>query len=80
MYGTLPVGTGKSIILAALAQRLLPSGRILVIIHRQDIAVQLAQTFEQAGLQVGLLMQGYRNVETQIVVATIQTLKRPMSP
>ncbi len=74
MYITLPVGTGKSIILAAFTQSLLSSGRVLVLIHRQDIAKQLAETFEQAGLPVGLLMQGYRNIEARIVVATTQSL------
>ena len=74
MHFTLPVAAGKSFILAAFALHQSSSGRILVLIHRQDIAKQLAATFEQAGLHTGLLMQGYSNIESDVVVATTQSL------
>ena len=74
MYLTLPTGTGKSIILAALAVSLLEKGRILVLIHRQDIAKQLATTLKEEGLNVGLLMQGQRVLSALVTVATIQSL------
>ena len=40
MYATLPTGTGKSVILACVAAQRQHAGRILVLIYRQDIALQ----------------------------------------
>lgn len=57
-YIDLPTGTGKSTIAAAFAaQRLKETqGRVLALVHRQDLAVQLAKTLRQEELEVGLLM------------------------
>lgn len=74
MYVTLPTGTGKSTIIAALAALLLDTGRVLVLIHRQDIAKQLATTLKEEGLDVGLLMQGQRMLSAPVIVATTQSL------
>ena len=40
LYVTLPTGTGKSILLARFAADRVSQGRVLVLIHRQDIARQ----------------------------------------
>lgn len=55
MYVELPTGTGKSTIAAAFAaQRLQETGgRVLALVHRQDLVRQLAHTFEREGLPVG---------------------------
>ncbi len=74
MYITLPTGVGKSVILAAVAARRLQAGRILVLIHRQDIATQLSKTFQQMDFEVGLVMQGHREFASLVVVATPQSL------
>jgi superfamily II DNA or RNA helicase len=74
LYVTLPTGTGKSVILAAVATQELEAGRILILIHRQEIALQLVQTLRQAELEVGLLMQGRRELTAPTVVATVQSL------
>ncbi len=74
MYEILPTATGKSLILASVAEHRLPAGRVLVLIHRQDIAMQLVRTLEQMGLTVGLLMQGHRELTAPVVVATTQSL------
>ena len=74
MYITLPTGTGKSVILTALAAHLLQTGRILVLVHRQDIAKQLFREFEEEELEVGLLMQGHRILAAPIVVTMTQSL------
>ena len=63
LYVTLPTGTGKSLILARFARDRVPQGRILVLIHLQDIARQLVRTVCDEGLEVGLLMQGHRDME-----------------
>lgn len=74
LYIELPTGTGKSTIAAALAAQRQAYGRTLVLVHRQDLALQLAETLRQENLDVGLLMQGSRTLNTPIVVATIQSL------
>lgn len=70
LYILLPTGTGKSIILVSLATHALQTGRALVLVHLQDIALQLAATFHQIGIEAGLLMQGYRQIDRPVVIAT----------
>jgi Helicase conserved C-terminal domain len=41
---------------------------------RQYLALQLAETLRQEGLEVGLLMEGSRALHTPVVVATVQSL------
>jgi superfamily II DNA or RNA helicase len=76
LYVDLPTGTGKSTIAAAFAAQRLgqTQGRVLVLVHRQDLVLQLAETLRQEGLEVGLLMQGSRVLDPPVVVATIQSL------
>jgi hypothetical protein len=50
-------------------------GRQLVLIHRQEIALQLARTLAREGLDVGLLMQGQRQLDRSVVVATLPSLE-----
>ncbi len=78
LYATLPTGTGKGVILASLAVQRRCVGRILVLIHRQDIALQLVKVLRQAELEVGLLMQGYRELSAPVVVATTQSVTPTM--
>lgn len=74
IYATLPTGTGKGVILAAVAARRLCHGRVLVLVHRQDIAVQLVKTLKHTELEVGLLMQSHRDIAAPVIVATTQSL------
>src|SRR6266702_4816631 len=75
-YLDLPTGTGKSTLAAAFAAQRLGQtpGRVLALVHRQDLALQLAETLSQEELEVGLLMEGSRTVHTPVVVATVQSL------
>jgi superfamily II DNA or RNA helicase len=74
LYIELPTGTGKSTIAAAFAEQRQALGRILALVHRQDLAQQLANTFRREGLEVGLLMEGTRTLHSPVVVATVQSL------
>jgi superfamily II DNA or RNA helicase len=74
LYVTLPTGTGKSMILTAIAAQEQEVSRVLVLVHLQEIALQLVQTLRQVGLEVGLLMQGRRELTAPTVVATVQSL------
>src|SRR5207302_4177593 len=57
------------------AQRLKRTqGRVLGLVHRQDLALQLAETLRQEELEVGLLMEGSHTLNTLVVVATVQSL------
>lgn len=47
---------------------------MLALVHRQDLVRQLAETFRQEELEVGLLMEGSRALHTPVVVATVQSL------
>ena len=76
LYIELPTGTGKSTIAAAFAKQRLQEtgGRVLALVHRQDLVRQLAHTFAREGLPVGQLMEGERAVGAPVVVSTIQSL------
>lgn len=76
LYVDLPTGTGKSTIAAVFAALRLgqTQGRVLVLVHRQDLALQLAETFREEELEVGLLMEGSHTLHTPAVVATVQSL------
>ncbi len=78
LYVTLPTGTGKSLILARFARDRVVQGRVLVLIHLQDIARQLVQTLREEGLEVGLLMQGHRDKEQVVLVATLPSLMQSL--
>jgi superfamily II DNA or RNA helicase len=75
-YVDLPTGTGKSTLAAAIAAQRLgqTQGRVLALVHRQDLALQLAETLRQEELEVGLVMEGSRMLTTPVVVATVQSL------
>lgn len=73
-YVDLPTGTGKSTIIAAFAALRISVGRILALVHRQDLALQLSQTLKQEGLEVGLVMENICQLNAPVVVATIQSL------
>ncbi len=73
-YVDLPTGTGKSTIAAAFAAQRLARGRVLALVHRQDLALQLAQTLRREDLEVGLVMEGSRVLDTPVVVTTVQSL------
>jgi superfamily II DNA or RNA helicase len=74
LYVHLPTGTGKGVILAALAAQEQEVGRVLVLVHRQEIALQLVETLQQAGVEGRLLMEGRRELTAPTVVATVQPL------
>jgi superfamily II DNA or RNA helicase len=76
LYVELPAGTRKSTIAAAFAAQRLgqTQERVLMLVHRQDLALQLTETLRQEGLGVGLLTQGSRVLYPPVMVATIQSL------
>ena len=76
-YLALPTGSGKSIVLAAIAQRRLSVGRILVVAHRIEIAEQLRATLETVcEVLIGLIGDARCEYpDAAIVVAMVQSLR-----
>jgi superfamily II DNA or RNA helicase len=75
-YIDLPTGIGKSTLAAAFAAQRLgqTQGRVLTLVHRKDLALQLDEPLRQEELEVGLVMESSRTLHTPVVVATVQCL------
>ena len=76
-YLAMPTGSGKTIVLAAIAQRRLTLGRILVVTHRIEIAEQIRGAIEAVcGTLVGLIGDGRsESPEAAIIVGMVQSLR-----
>ena len=73
------VGSGKSVMLAAIVQRL--GLRTLILAHRREIVGQLASHLKNAGLTCGLIQAGNTpRPDLPVQVASIQTLNRRTKP
>ena len=75
-YLALPTGSGKTFVLAAIAQRRLSVGRILVVAHRIEIAEQIRAALEAVcDVPIGLIGDAQcEHPEAAIVVAMVQSL------
>lgn len=73
----LPTGTGKTVLFAALAEKRAPSGRVLILVHRDELVRQTINKLRDIDLIAGVVkadeLDGYR---TQFTVASVQTLSR----
>ncbi|MGQ9533552.1 MAG: DEAD/DEAH box helicase family protein, partial [Desulfotomaculales bacterium] len=75
---SLPTGTGKTIIFAALAREL--NCRTLVLAHRDELVRQAADKFQMVwpDVSLGVVKADENNFrDKQVVVASVQTLTRP---
>lgn len=77
----LPTGTGKAILFARICER--ATGRVLILVHRNELATQAVDKIKRAtGIVCGLEMAEYRagvdrdlfEPHNKVVVATVQTL------
>lgn len=78
----LQTGGGKSVILAAIAQNAQAAGRrVLFIVHRKELVMQLVGHLYNRGIHAEVIMAGcaYRP-EADFNVASIQTLTRREAP
>jgi superfamily II DNA or RNA helicase len=69
-------GLGKTIIFAALAERM--GGRTLILAHRDELVAQAAAKVREVwpGVDVGIVKADLDYVHSQVVVASVQTLAR----
>ena len=73
---TLPTGCGKSVVFSAVMDEVMrcqPDRRILVLAHREELILQAKQHAENAGLEAGVEMGGYRAYREPVVISTVQT-------
>lgn len=72
-------GTGKTYA-SAFAMQKLKAGRVLFLVHREQIARQAMASYQRVfgdGYSFGLLGGGQRDYEAQFLFSTIQTFSRP---
>lgn len=74
---SLPTGSGKTIIMAAIAKFL--NKRTLVIAHREELIQQAYDKFKLfwPDVDIGICMAEKNEIERQVVVASIQSCSRP---
>jgi superfamily II DNA or RNA helicase len=75
-FVALPTGTGKAVVAAALASRLLGRGRVLIIAHRIELIDQLAAHARAwcGERRVGVVRGEEDTPGADVIVASIQTL------
>jgi DNA repair protein RadD len=72
----LPTGAGKSLVIAALAQK--ARGKVLVVAHVKELVEQNHQKFCAFGINAGIYSAGLKKKETthQVTFASIQSISR----
>jgi DNA repair protein RadD len=73
-----PTGAGKTTIAAHLVAG--HPGTAIVLAHRQELVYQMADRFEEHGIDCGIIMAGNPRKDRAIQVASIQTLNRRNKP
>ena len=75
----LPTGAGKSLIIAALAQK--ARGRVLVLAHVKELVEQNHKKFCELGIKAGIYSAGLKqkNTQEQITFASVQSISRNLS-
>lgn len=73
----LPTGTGKTVIFSELAKRRQKLGRVLILVHRDELVRQTKAKCHANGLKnVGVIKAKDDDVDSQITIASVQTLSR----
>jgi len=72
---SLPTGTGKGVLIGAVARDVLPRGRVIVVAHLRELIGQLANHCEAWCGQVGVVMAEQDTEDRAVTVASIQTLR-----
>jgi superfamily II DNA or RNA helicase len=77
----LPTGAGKTVVFSHLIRETLertPNGRVLVLVHRDELAQQAAQKIRSIapGIDVGIVKAEQNEVHADVIVASVQTLAR----
>lgn len=73
----LPTGSGKTIVMAAIAKSF--SKKVLILAHREELIDQAVTKFKLVfpRASIGVCMADRNKVDTQVVVGSVQTCSRP---
>ena len=76
---SLPTGGGKTIIFAHQVVEDARKGRVLILVHRDELVHQTLDKLQQLApdLSVGIVKADRNEVDAPIVLASVQTLARP---
>ncbi len=74
---SLPTGSGKTVIMSALAKEL--NKKTLVIAHREELIIQAVEKFKLVWPEasIGVCMTDMNEIESQVVVGSVQSCSRP---
>lgn len=74
---SLPTGSGKTVIMSALAQTV--NKRTLMLAHREELITQAVDKFKLfwPGVGIGVCMAERNEIDAQIVIGSVQTCSRP---
>lgn len=72
----LPTGTGKTVVFSDVIRERAPTGRAVVLAHRDELLRQAAEKYREvdADADVGFVQAGRFDVDHSVVVASVQTL------
>jgi superfamily II DNA or RNA helicase len=72
-------GTGKTVIMSHLAHRHVAHGRVLILVHRDELVRQTVDKLNRvdASVSIGVVKAGENSAGARIVVASVQTACRP---
>jgi superfamily II DNA or RNA helicase len=79
----MPTGTGKTVVLAKIAEHRLPSGRVLLLAHREELIFQGAKKIRAVTGEVPDIEMAEHRArhdiwgKSKIVVSSVQTLSKP---
>ena len=73
----LPTGSGKTVLMAAIAKRY--NKRILLLAHREELIIQAYEKFKLfwPDADIGICMADRDEVENQIIIGSVQSCSRP---
>lgn len=81
MLAAMPTGAGKTVVAGLLADKMLPSGRVMVLCHRHELIKQAAEKFERITGIAAAIEKAEEEVDEnglhdkpRIVVASVQSL------
>jgi superfamily II DNA or RNA helicase len=72
-------GTGKTVIMSHLAHRHVRHGRVLILVHRDELVRQTVDKLNRvdSSVSIGVVKAGENSAGARIVVASVQTACRP---
>lgn len=72
----LPTGTGKTVVFAEIARRVVErGGRVLILAHRDELLVQAASKLRAVGIEAGIEKAAQRAGDAAVAVASVQTMR-----